>query len=91
MISRALTSLLYLDLSYNSLTTIGSIKSIAKQSDHDNGPLESLFLTCNPAFDCRSLGLDGKYPALQDSQCAELNPQNSQWIVLAHPQCLDTQ
>lgn len=78
-----LTNLTYLDLSNNSLQTIGSIRQIAAGDSN----LDSLFLQCNPAFDCRSLAVDGKSEAMQTSHCAEFNPASNQWIVLAKPSC----
>lgn len=84
---RRQSSLSYLDLSYNSLTTLGSLQSIANSDTNPNGALESLFLTCNPTFDCNSLTLDGTYPALQKSQCADFNTQSNQWIIRQHPLC----
>lgn len=83
-----LTGLSYLDLSNNSLTTIGSAKSIAYSDDNQGGVLESLFLACNPNFDCSSLALDGNYPALQTSQCALFNSASNKWVLQPNPICL---
>jgi uncharacterized protein YjbI with pentapeptide repeats len=77
-----MTSLGYLDLSYNSIPTIGDASAIAA-----TGPLASLFLECNPTFDCPSLNLTGTSTALQKSQCALFNSQSGQWIVQPHPVC----
>lgn len=78
-----LTSLGYLDLSYNSLSTIGDASIIATP----DGAMASLFLECNPTFDCISLHLTGVSSALQKSRCAQFNSQSGQWIVQPHPSC----
>jgi uncharacterized protein YjbI with pentapeptide repeats len=83
-----LTQLAYLDLSHNSLSTLGSVQSIASSDSNPEGALQSLFLDCNPSFDCSTLGLDGSYPALRTSQCATFNSQSSQWLLLQNPTCL---
>lgn len=84
-----LTRLAYLDLSHNSLKQIGPVKSIAYKPDPfmPTGTLQSLLLSCNQSFDCKSLDLTGKYPALQKSQCADFNAQSNQWIVRTNPAC----
>jgi uncharacterized protein YjbI with pentapeptide repeats len=84
-----LRRLAYLDLSHNSLSRIGSVKSIAYKPDRfaPTGTLQSLPLSCNPSFDCKSLDLTGIYPALQGSQCADFNAQANQWIVRTNPAC----
>lgn len=86
-----LTSLSYLDLSGNSLTTLGSLSAIANSPQRNpNGQLSSLAIGCNPGFSCAALQLDGSYPALQKSQCAEFNPASNQWVVLKTPKCPTT-
>ncbi len=82
----ALTSLSYLDLSYNSIPTIGDASAIVQ-----NGALSSLYLECNPTFDCQSLNLTGSSVALQKSRCALFNSQSGQWILQPHPSCPTTQ
>ena len=86
----ALTQLSYLDLSHNSIPTIGSAASIAEPPpppSTQQPPLQTLFLACNPTFACSSLNLDGQSAALQTSKCADFNPQSGQWILLTNPQC----
>lgn len=78
----ALASLSYLDLSYNSIPTIGDASSIAQ-----TGALNSLYLECNPTFDCASLNLTGSSSALQKSRCAQFNSQSGEWILQPHPSC----
>lgn len=95
-----LKGLSYLNLSNNSLTTIGALDKIANipnpsNPDPSTGALETLYLECNPTFDCNSLQLKGGFndqvsPALQTSQCADFNSQSSEWIVLKNPQCSAT-
>ncbi|MBC7800940.1 MAG: pentapeptide repeat-containing protein [Gemmatimonadaceae bacterium] len=83
----AMTPLAYLDLSGNSIPTVGSVAAIAGSS---SPTLLSLFLACNPTFQCSSLGLTGgasPAQALMRSSCADYNPQNQSWIVLTNPQC----
>lgn len=84
-----LKRLAYLDLSHNSLKQIGAVKAIAYKPDRfaPTGTLQSLLLSCNPSFDCKSLDLTGQYPALQGSQCADFNAQTNQWIVRTNPVC----
>jgi uncharacterized protein YjbI with pentapeptide repeats len=83
-----LENLSSLDLSSNSLTTLGSLQSISySPSENPDGYLESFSIECNPAFDCRSLDLDGSYVTLQTSQCADFNAQSGDWSVLSHPNC----
>lgn len=77
---KRLTDLGYLDLSHNSITSIGSVASLT-------GELSSLYLQCNPSFDCASLGIDGTYDPMQTSHCAAFNSQSGEWIVLQHPTC----
>jgi Leucine-rich repeat (LRR) protein len=84
----ALTSLQYLDLSHNSIPTIGSAAAIGEPSGNNQQPvLQALFLDCNPTFQCSTLQLDGQSTALQKSNCADYNPQTQQWIVLTNPLC----
>jgi uncharacterized protein YjbI with pentapeptide repeats len=79
-LSRA-PNLAYLDVSNNTLTTIGNVKN-------NNRALASLFLGCNPSFDCHSLGdVDPSSPVIQNSNCAVLNKQSNTWAVRANPQC----
>lgn len=77
-----LGSLSYLDMSYNSIPTIGNASSIAQ-----TGKLTSLYLACNDQFNCESLNLTGSSPALQNSQCAKFDPNHNQWVVQPHPSC----
>ena len=84
-----MTVLNYLDLSGNSIPGIGSVASIADPSAAQP-TLLSLFLACNPTFQCESLDLPGGASppqALMSSQCADYNTQSGQWIVLTNPQC----
>jgi len=81
-----LTSLSYLDLSYNSVPTIGDASAIAQ-----NTTLTSLYLECNPTFDCASLNLTGTSLALQKSRCAQFNSQSGRWILQPHPSCPTSQ
>ena len=83
-----LTSMTYLDLSNNSLNTIGSLKALASNEDtNPHGALNSLQLECNPTFQCHSLELNGGYGALRTSQCAEFNSAAGDWVVRAKPSC----
>ena len=84
-----LKRLAYLDLSHNSLAQLGPVNSIAYKPDRfaPTGTLQSLLLSCNPSFDCKSLNLTGPYPALQGSHCADFNAQTNQWIVRTNPAC----
>jgi len=76
-----LDQLQHLDLSHNSLKTIGSVAPLAKKS------LATLYLSCNSDFACNTLGIDGDSKAMQRSSCAVYNTQTSKWIVAAHPEC----
>jgi hypothetical protein len=78
-----LAALSYLDLSYNSLSTIGDASGIVPTQ----GSLTSLYLECNPNFDCSSLNLTGSASALQSSRCAQFNSQSGQWILQPTPSC----
>jgi Leucine-rich repeat (LRR) protein len=84
-----LQALSYLDLSHNVLTTIGSIKAIAYDSKSDSGNLKSVFLACNPNFQCGDLSVyDGKqYPAASSSRCSSYNTATEQWTPLSRPEC----
>jgi uncharacterized protein YjbI with pentapeptide repeats len=85
-----LPSLAYLDLSHNVLTTIGSIKAIAYDNNSDNsGNLKSLFLACNPKFQCGDLGVynGSQYPAASSSQCSSYNTATGKWTPLSTPEC----
>jgi uncharacterized protein YjbI with pentapeptide repeats len=83
-----LTSLQYLDLSHNSVSTIGSAASIGEPTGGNSQPvLQALFLGCNPTFKCSTLQLDGQSTALQKSSCADYNAQSGKWIVLTNPLC----
>ena len=87
-----LENLSYLDLSANALETIGPVAALAFNWDDDNsGLLQSLFLACNPTFDCSTLALDvenGKnIPIVGTSHCAAFNSQDDQWILKPHPDC----
>ncbi|MES2932999.1 MAG: leucine-rich repeat domain-containing protein, partial [Pseudomonadota bacterium] len=79
----ALQSLRYLDLSHNSLATIGDAKQLANQDT----PV-TLYLECNPTFDCHSLDLTGDQVTLQKSACALFNSQSGKWLEQPHPTCL---
>ena len=81
------TRLTFLDLSHNSLKTIGSAASIAHKNNTQTGALESLFLACNSGFDCYTLSLDGNYTAYQTSACAGFNSVTQQWVARDHPNC----
>lgn len=85
-----LQALNYLDLSHNVLATIGSIEKIVYDNNSDNsGNLKSLFLACNPKFQCGDLGVyDGtRYPAASSSQCSSYNTASSKWTPLSTPEC----
>lgn len=85
-----LQALSYLDLSHNVLTTIGSIQTIAYDNDSDNSSnLKSLFLACNPKFQCGDLGVYNgtRYPAASSSQCSAYNTATGKWTPLSTPQC----
>jgi uncharacterized protein YjbI with pentapeptide repeats len=82
-----LTNLQYLDLSHNSIPTIGSAASIGEPTGGNQPILQALFVGCNPTFQCSSLQLDGQSIALQKSNCADYNPQSGKWIVLTNPLC----
>jgi uncharacterized protein YjbI with pentapeptide repeats len=82
-----LTSLQYLDLSHNSVSTIGSAASIGEPVGGNQPNFQTLFLSCNPTFQCSTLQLDGQSMALQKSNCADYNPQSHQWILLTNPLC----
>jgi uncharacterized protein YjbI with pentapeptide repeats len=83
-----LGALNYLDLSHNVLTTIGSIAAIAS-SNTNNLQLQSLFLACNPKFQCGDLTIyDGtKFPAAASSRCSAYNAAGGNWTPLTHPDC----
>jgi uncharacterized protein YjbI with pentapeptide repeats len=84
----ALSSLQYLDLSHNSIPTIGSAASIGEPTPGNQNPtLQTLFLACNATFQCASLGLDGQSMALRSSNCADFNSQSGKWILLTNPTC----
>ncbi len=85
-----LKGLVYLDLSNNSLKTIGSATSIAFNTKTSKGTLESLFLRCNATFDCATLALNGDYTAYQTSACADFNSQTKQWNPRPQPSCAPT-
>jgi hypothetical protein len=77
----------YLDLSSNSIPTVGSVATIAGGG---SPTLQSLFLACNPTFACSSLGLAGganPATALPRSACADYNAQDQQWIIRSTPFC----
>jgi hypothetical protein len=74
-----LTAINYLDLSYNSISTIGDVSNINN--------LSTLFLACNPGFDCSSLKLTENSSALPTSHCAIYNKQDDNWILQPHPDC----
>ena len=83
----SMTQLAYLDLSNNSLSTIGSVAAIAAPG---SPTLQTLFLACDPTFQCKSLDLVGGSspgPALLRSSCADYNTQSREWIVATTPQC----
>lgn len=87
-----LTGLSYLDLSGNTLTTIGSLAALAYSAkDNRTGALRTLLLECNPSFQCASLELDGDYKPYQTSGCADFNAaaNNGQgaWVANAVPDC----
>src|SRR4051794_20812534 len=85
-----MTLLNYLDLSGNSIPGIGSVASIANPPPPRQPTLLSLFLACNPTFQCEALDLPGGAnppQALMRSECADYNTQSDQWIVLSNPQC----
>lgn len=83
-----LTSLTYLDLSNNNISTIGAINSISYSAKNNrNGKLKNFFLACNPTFACSTLGVDGSYPAYQTSQCADFNTASNQWVPNTYPNC----
>ena len=85
-----LQALSYLDLSHNVLNTIGSIQTIAYDDNSDNsGNLKSLFLACNPKFQCGDLGVYNgtRYPAASSSQCSAYNTATGKWTPLSTPQC----
>ena len=85
-----LQALSYLDLSHNVLNTIGSIQTIAYDNNSDNsGNLKSLFLACNPKFQCGDLGVYNgtRYPAASSSQCSAYNTATGKWTPLSTPQC----
>jgi uncharacterized protein YjbI with pentapeptide repeats len=85
-----MTLLNYLDLSGNSIPGIGSVASIANPPSPAQPTLLSLFLACNPTFQCEALNLPGGAnppQALMRSECADYNAQSGQWIVLTNPQC----
>jgi uncharacterized protein YjbI with pentapeptide repeats len=73
------SSLVYLDVSGNSLTTIGALQKAPS--------LSSLLLGCNPVFDCSTLGADPSSPVMQNSQCAALRKQDNVWVLRPHPRC----
>ncbi|MFZ1005442.1 MAG: pentapeptide repeat-containing protein [Candidatus Sulfotelmatobacter sp.] len=85
-----LQALSYLDLSHNVLTTIGSIQTIAYDNNSDTSAnLKSLFLACNPKFQCGDLGVYNgtRYPAASSSQCSAYNTATGKWTPLSTPQC----
>jgi hypothetical protein len=83
-----LTSLTYLDLSNNNISTVGAINSIAYSAKNNrSGKLTNFFLACNPTFACSTLGVDGSYPAYQTSQCADFNTASNQWVPNTYPNC----
>ena len=82
-----LQNLQYLDLSHNLLSEVGSVKAIATTGSGGGGFLNSLFLACNPKFQCASLDIGGSYPALQSSQCADFNPASGEWVLRETPNC----
>jgi hypothetical protein len=83
-----LSALNYLDLSGNSLATVGPVASLLPSEDPNRGgSLQSLYVGCNPTFDCSSLQLTTSSPVLQQSQCAAYNTQDKTWITLTHPTC----
>jgi uncharacterized protein YjbI with pentapeptide repeats len=88
-----LKSAAYLDLSYNKLQTVGALTAIAySQKSSPSNALKTLFLACNPAFDCASMGLNGSYKPYQTSQCATFNTQSNQWTPTASgfPNCTNS-
>jgi uncharacterized protein YjbI with pentapeptide repeats len=85
-----LPNLTYLDLSHNAMTTIGSVQSLAwNRKTSSGGALQSLFLACNPKFDCSTLKVyDGTtYPAAGTSLCSRYDPGQSRWNPIANPDC----
>jgi hypothetical protein len=85
-----LSQLQYLDLSHDSLQTIGPVTAMAQPTTPNPQPaLQSLFLACNPDFQCSSLCLDAYAPAsaLQVSSCAQENPQTQAWTMFQNPSC----
>ncbi|MGR8981399.1 MAG: pentapeptide repeat-containing protein [Gammaproteobacteria bacterium] len=81
-----LTILNYLDLSHNSLTSVGSVAALLP-SPQGSGSLQSLYVGCNPTFTCASLELPATSGNLQKSQCATYNTQNKTWLLLTNPAC----
>jgi uncharacterized protein YjbI with pentapeptide repeats len=83
-----LRELVYLDLSYNGIDTIGSVATISFSSQNNaKGSLKTLLLACNSTFACSDLDLDGSYPAYQTSECADFNSMSNTWIPNTYPNC----
>lgn len=82
-------ALTYLDLSGNTLTTIGSIAGIALSNATGSGNLTALYLSCNRQFECTTLNTEdgSRYPAAQTSTCTKLDPIKQTWSYVPNPQC----
>ncbi|APX23363.1 MAG: hypothetical protein CML50_24515 [Rhodobacteraceae bacterium] len=88
----ALTSLSFLDLSNNALSTIGPVQSLLTEetkSGSAGGALGRLFLQCNPNLACGDLGaVDGtKYPAIGTAGCSRYIASSRSWVGEPHPGC----
>jgi hypothetical protein len=77
-----LQNLQSLNLASNQLATIGPLTTLLPA----NGSLQSLFLSCNPSFDCSSMAIGATSSMFQSSGCAKFDV-NAGWTSRTNPSC----
>jgi uncharacterized protein YjbI with pentapeptide repeats len=82
-----LQNLQSLNLASNQLATIGSLAALLPASGSSTGGnLQSLFLSCNPSFDCSKLQIGTTSSMFQNSGCAQFDV-NAGWSSRTNPSC----
>jgi len=86
----ALTHLSELTLDQNLLDTVGDVTGMLESDRSSAGKLSTLTLSCNPHFQCSTLGSnDGtRYHTLSNTGCVKRSdPSAHPWIFLDKPDC----